>query len=75
MIKVFLIILYAKKTQEMCNKVVDYFPPAIKFNSDWFVTGNKMIKKLHDALFGNDDKMFLMKILVMLRCLVIKFLL
>ena len=64
-----------KKTQEMCNKVVDYFLPPIKFVPDWFVTSNKMIKELLGASFGNDDKMFLMKILVMLHFLVMKFLL
>ena len=64
-----------KKTQEMCNKVVDYFLPAIKFVADWFVISNKMIKKFLGASFGNDDKIYLMKILVMLHFLVMKFLL
>ena len=32
------------KTQEMCNKAVDNFLPALKFVPDWFVT-SKIIKK------------------------------
>ena len=38
------------KTQEMCNKAVDDFLPALKFVRDWFVT-SKMIKRLLTALF------------------------
>ena len=41
------------KTQEMCNKVVDHFPPALKFVPDWFIM-SKMIKRFHGALFTND---------------------
>ena len=42
------------KTQGMCDITVDDFLPALKFVPDWFVTG-KIIKKLHDALFSDDD--------------------
>ena len=42
------------KTQGMCDIAVDDFLPALKFVADWFVTG-KIIKKLHDALFSDDD--------------------
>ena len=52
------------ETQEMCDKAVDGFLLALKFVIDWFVI-NKMIKKLHNALFADDDIIFLMKILVM----------
>ena len=52
------------KTQEMCDKAVNNFLPALKFVSDWFVT-SKMIKNLHNALFTDDDILFLTKILAM----------
>ena len=42
------------KTQEKSHNVVDHFLPALKFVPDWFVT-SKMIEKLDDALFANDD--------------------
>ena len=42
------------KTQELCNKAVDNFLQALKFIPDWFVE-IKMIKKLHNALFTDDD--------------------
>ena len=42
----------------MCDKAVDSFPPTLKFVPDWFVT-SKMIKKLDDAVFSNDDIVFL----------------
>ena len=45
-----------QKTQEMCGKAVDAFPPTLKFVPDWFLT-RKMIKKLDD-LFSNDDIIF-----------------
>ena len=45
------------KTQKMCGKAVDDFLPAVNFADDWFVT-SKMIKKLHNALFTDDDKLF-----------------
>ena len=41
----------------MCDKVVYDFLPALKFIPDWFVT-NKMIKKLHTALYAVDDILF-----------------
>ena len=46
------------KTQEMCDKAVDEFLPALKFVPDWFIT-NKMLEKLIDALFVNDDVIFI----------------
>ena len=52
------------KTEEMCDKAVDNFLPALKFVPDWFVTG-KMIEKLHNVLFEDDNILFLMKILEM----------
>ena len=52
------------KTKEMCDKAVDKFLPALKFVPDWFVTG-KIIIKLHNALFEDDNILFLMKILEM----------
>ena len=45
------------KTQEMCNKAIDDFLPALKCVPDWFVT-NKMIKKLLTALFTDDDILY-----------------
>ena len=48
----------------MCDKAVDDFLSALKFVPDWFVT-SKIIKKLHNALFTDDDILFFMKILVM----------
>ena len=42
------------KTQEISHNVVDDFLPALKFVPDWCVT-SKMIEKLDDALFANDD--------------------
>ena len=41
----------------MCDKAVDDFLPALKFVPDWFVS-SKMIKKLHDALFADNDILF-----------------
>ena len=46
------------KTQEICDKAVDDFLSALEFVIDWFVT-NKMIKNLDNALFANDDIIFL----------------
>ena len=46
------------KTQEICNKVVDDFLPALQFVCDWFVI-SKMIKKLDDALLANYDIIFI----------------
>ena len=42
----------------MCDKAVDEFLPALKFVPDWFIT-NKMLEKLNDALFVNDDVIFI----------------
>ena len=42
----------------MCDKAVDDFLPALKFVPDWFVT-NKMLEKLDDTLFANDDVIFI----------------
>ena len=47
-----------RKIQEMCDKAVNDFLPALKFVSDQFVT-SKMIKKLGDILFANDDVVFI----------------
>ena len=47
-------------TQEMGDKAVKAFLPALKFVPDWFVT-SKIIKKLDDALFVNDDIIFMNK--------------
>ena len=41
----------------MCDKAADDFLPALKFVPDWFVS-SKMIKKLHDALFADNDILF-----------------
>ena len=40
------------KTQELCDKAVDAFLPALKFVPDCFVT-NKMLEKLDVAVFSN----------------------
>ena len=45
------------KTQELCDKAVDAFLPALKFVPDCFVT-NKMLEKLDVAVFCNDDIVF-----------------
>ena len=45
------------KTQEMCGKAVDDFLPTLKFVPDWLVT-SKMIKKLYDTVFADDDILF-----------------
>ena len=52
------------KTKGMCDKAVDAFPSTLKFLPDWFVT-SKMIKKLNDDLFANDNISLLIKILIM----------
>ena len=41
----------------MCDKAVDNFLPALKFVCDWFIA-SKMIKKLHNTLFTDDDAFF-----------------
>ena len=48
----------------MCDKVVDNFLPTLKSVPDRFVI-NKMIKKLYNVLFTDDNMSFLMKILAM----------
>ena len=55
----------------MCDKAVDDFLPALKFVPDWFVT-SEMIKELLAALYADDNILILMKILVMLYFLVMK---
>ena len=45
------------KAQEMCDKAVDDFLPALKFVPNWFVI-SKMVKKLDHVLFANDDILF-----------------
>ena len=41
----------------MCDKAVDSYAPSLKFVPDWFVT-NKIIEKLDNAEFSNDDIVF-----------------
>ena len=48
------------KTQEICDKAINAFLLALKFVPDWFLT-SKMIKRLNDALFANDDIIFINK--------------
>ena len=48
------------KTQEIWDKAVDDFLPALTFVTDWFAT-KQMIKKLHDDLFSDDDIIFVNK--------------
>ena len=55
----------------MCDIAVDDFLPALKFVTNWFVK-SKMIKKLHNASFADDDILFLIKILVKSHFLVMK---
>ena len=43
-----------QKIQEMCDKAVDAFLPALKLVPDWFVT-RKIIKTHDDALFANHE--------------------
>ena len=45
------------KSQEMCNKAVDAFLVTLKFVPDWFLA-SKMIEKLDDGLFSNDNTIF-----------------
>ena len=45
------------KTQKMLDEAVDDCLSALKFVPDWFVT-YKMIRKLLEALFTNDDILF-----------------
>ena len=38
----------------------DAFPPTLKFVPDWFFK-NKMLEKLYDVVFSNDDIVFSIK--------------
>ena len=40
------------KTQEMCDKSVNSYLPALKFVLDWFVA-SKMVEKIVNAVFSN----------------------
>ena len=42
------------KTEEMCDKSVDAFLPTLKFVPNSFFN-NKMLEKLGDVVFSNDD--------------------
>ena len=42
----------------MCDKASGDFLPVLKFVPDWFVI-SEMIKELVDALFANDDIIFI----------------
>ena len=59
------------KTQEMCNKAVQDFLPALKFVPDWFVT-SKMIKNFLLLYIQIILYSILMNILVMPYFIVIK---
>ena len=61
------------KTHEMCDKAVDDFLPALKFVPLWVVT-NKMIKKFILLYSQMMIYSFVMKILVMLHFLVMRWL-
>ena len=45
-------------TQRMFDEAVDDYLSAWKFVPNWFLTTDKKIRKLHEALFNNDDKLF-----------------
>ena len=45
------------KSQEMCDKAVDAFLRTLNFFPDWFGP-NKMLEKLYDVVFSNDDIVF-----------------
>ena len=47
------------KAQDIRDKAIDDFLPTLGFVPDWFVT--RMIKRLDDALFSNDDLIFVNK--------------
>ena len=55
----------------MCDNDFDDILPALKFVRDWFVT-KTMMKNLHNALFQDNDILFLMKILVTSHSLMMK---
>ena len=42
----------------MCDKAVNVFLPTLRFVPDWFVS-YKMLEKLDDALFTNDNIIFI----------------
>ena len=44
-------------TQEKCDKDVNACLPALRCVPNWFVT-NKMLEKLDDTIFCNDDIIF-----------------
>ena len=45
------------KTQEMCDKAVDFYLITLMFVLDWFVT-NKMLEKLCNSIFSNSNIFF-----------------
>ena len=45
------------RTQEMCDKADDSYLLTVKFVPDWFVM-SKMLKKLDNSVFSNDDVFF-----------------
>ena len=45
------------KIEEMCYKAVGAFLTTVNFVPDWFAT-NKMLEKLDDVVFFEDDKVF-----------------
>ena len=45
------------KTQEMCDKAVDFYLITLMFVLDWFVT-NKMLEKLYNSIFCNSNIFF-----------------
>ena len=59
------------KTQETCDKAAYDFLPTLKFVPDWFVT-SITIKKLDDALFANDNIIFIISIFLNVIFLVVK---
>ena len=46
-----------RKAQEMCDKTIDDFLPALKFAPDWLFT-SEMIEKLQTDLFVDDNLFF-----------------
>ena len=59
-------------TQEMRDKAVDAFLPALKFVPDWFLTKKNLLKNVMMLNFLMMIKYFLMKIMVMSHFLVLK---
>ena len=49
--------LNRRNTQEMLNKDVGFYQPALKFILDW-VAANKITEKLYNAVFSNGITMF-----------------